>query len=336
MLSRFVIAVLFVGVLPVVTHSQENNEVVLGSIKDQLSLAACGPDGRTYFWRQNRDPSTGAMSGPALLAVSRDGSMATFELPIGALVTAVDDSGLRVLGALPHRLHEDWRFEMYELDSQGSQLGHYSAAIDFFPRQMAVLPSRKTVVVGHTGDVSYSHRDQWTYVGAVLDTVGRVVTKFEFPSPAGGGKWMVESREKMAVEDGAAYLVLESDSDTGIAKISEAGHVDVKIIADPVDDDEHPHHLWLLGPGVAVEEYGYLGDRPRFKMHYDEYDLKSGEKIATKVSSGGSAQCYFGTEVSWTVGSGNVDPSRHLSPDTLRLVFTKLERAEVPAPATSH
>ena len=87
-----------------------------------------------------------------------------------------------------------------------------------------------------------------------------------------------------------------------------------------------------MGAGVAVEEYIYKGERPRIRMHYDEYDLNTGGKIATKVSSGGSAQCYFGTEINWTVGSAQVDPSRHLPPDTLRLVFSKLENQSTPLP----
>jgi hypothetical protein len=338
MLARFAIAVLLAGILPVISYSQEKNEVVLGTIKDHFSTMTCGVDGRTYFSRPNRDPSAGITSVYSVSEVLRDGSIVTFQLPraMVPVVAAVDASGLSVLAAYPRHLHEDYGYEMYQFDNQANLLEHDLAGIDFYPMQMAVLPSGKTIVVGHRGDISRSHRDEWTFVGAVLDAVGGVITRFEFPSPPDGGKWTFNSREKMVTGDGAAYLVLESDSDTGIAKISETGRFDVKIIADPVDDDQHPYHLWLLGPGVAVEEYTDRGDRPRMKMHYDEYDLNSGEEIATKISPGASAQCYFGTEVSWTTGSAHVDPSRHLSPDTLRLVFSKLENQAANLPPAGH
>jgi hypothetical protein len=336
MLSRSVIAILLGGVLPVVGYGQEKSDVVLGTIRDGISLKACGVDSRTYFSRPNRDPDTRATTGYSVFGVSRDGSMATFLLPehMTPIVAASDGSGLNVLAAYPRQHpHEDDRYEVYQLDNRLNLLGHYLAAIDFDPMQMGVLPSGKTIVAGHSGDLSRSHRDEWTYVGAILDTAGGVITKFEFPRPPDGGKWTFNSREKMVSGDGAAYLVLESGSDTGIAKISEAGRFDVKIIPDLVDDEQHAHHLWLLGPGVAVEEYIDRSDRPRLRMHYDEYDLNSGEKIATKISLGGSAECYFGEEVNWTTNNTQVDPLPNLSPGTLRLVFTKLESPGDPQPS---
>jgi uncharacterized OB-fold protein len=327
MLSRFAIAVVVATILPVVSYSQENDEVVVGMVKDNFSAIACGVDGRTYFSHPNRDPATGATNPYSVSEVSRDGSIVTFQIPrpMAPVVAAVGASGLSVLAAYPHRLHEDYRYEMYQFDSQANILGHYLAGIDFHPLQMAVLPSGKTIVAGHLGDIPWRHRGEWTYMGAVLDAVGGVITKFEFPSARDGARWTLNSREKMATGGGAAYLVLESESDIGIAKISESGRLDIKTIPGPRDGDQRRHHLWLLGPGVAVEEYTYRGERPRIRMHYDEYDLNSGEKIATKVSAGGSAQCYFGTEVGWTKGSAHTGPSSDLSPDTLRLVFSKLE-----------
>jgi hypothetical protein len=341
MISRFAVAVVLGSILPVILpgvgYSQEKDkdEVVLGTIKDRFSTEACGTEGRTYLSRPNREPATGAANAYSVSEVSRDGSMVMFQIPeqMTPVTAAVDASGLSVLAAYPRGLHEDFRYEMYRFDNQANMLGHYLAGIDFYPMQMAVLPSGKTIIAGHLGDISRSHRDEWTYVGAVLDTAGGVITRFKFPSPPDGGKWTFNSREKMVAGDGAAYLVVESDSDAGIAKISETGRFDVKIILDPVDDDQHPYHLWLLGPGVAVEEYTFKSERP-YRMHFDEYDLNSGQKIATKVSAGGSAQCYFGSEISWTTGSAHVDPARHLSPDTLRLVFSQLESQAVsPLPA---
>lgn len=340
MLSRVAVFLLLAGILPVVGQSQENNEAVLGSIRDNLSLMACGADGRTYFARVDRDHSAGTISGHSVLEVSRDGSIVTFQFSNGAVpvVAAFDVSGVTVIAvSRSHVPHERGGYEIYQLDNQASSLGQYPVAIDFFPIQMAVLRSGKTIVVGHPEASSWSHRREWTYVGAVLDADGRMVTRFDFPPPPEGGKWTFPRRYQMVAGDGVAYIVLETDSESevGIAKISEAGGVDIKVIPEPPQDDERIHRVWLLCPSVAVEEYNYVGKRP-FRMYYDEYDVSSGEKIATKVSPGGSAQCYFGAEVGWTSIGGQVDPSRHLSPDTLRLSFSKLENQAASSPPVQH
>jgi hypothetical protein len=226
MLSRIVTAILLASIfLPVFSFTQENNEVVLGTFKDQFTAKACGIGGQTYFSRVDRDPANGATNAYSVSEVSRDGSIMTFQIPEGMtpVAVAVNSSGLSVLAAYPHRLHEDCRYEIYQYDNQANVRGHYLAGINFHPLQMAVLPSGKTILVGHSGDISWSRRDEWTYVGAVLDTVGGVITRFEFPLPGDGGKWTLSSREKMVAGDAAAYIVLESDSDPGIAKITEGG-----------------------------------------------------------------------------------------------------------------
>ena len=330
MLSRFAIAVLLAGILPAASYSQEAGEVLLGSGTDHFALMACGVDGRAYFSRSftDPDPSSFGVGLSSVLGVSRDGSIVTFQPPDKAtpVVAAVDSSGLSVLAAHPRHLHEDFRWEIYQLDNQANLLGHHSAAIGFQPVQMAVLPSGRMTIAGHTGDLSWSHRDQWNYVGGIFDADGSMIEHFKFPSPTDGGKWTFNSREKMIERNGAAYVVLQSDSSdaAAIARISESGSVNIKALPESPDDDQRHHHLWLLGPGIAVEEYSYTGERPRIRMHYDEYDLNSGKKIATKVSAGGSATCYYGTEVNW------------IAPDTRRLFFNRLENQALSPPPSGH
>jgi hypothetical protein len=332
MFFRFGIVLLLVGVVPVTSNGQGNNEILLGSIRGSWSLLACGRDGRTYFDHPASFPN-------GVLGVSRDGSITSFQLPGKArpLLAARDGSDLSVLSErfVPPHGHD---MEIYQFDDRANILGHHPVTIDFYPLQMAVLPSGETIVAGHLGDVSWSHRDQWTYLGAVLGTDGHVIDRFDLPAPPDGGKWTFPGRQKMVAEDGAAYIVLETDSESaiGIAKISKTGNLDIKIIPEPPDNDERIHRSWLLAPGVAVEEYTDKSDRPRYEMHYDEYDLNSGLRIATKYSLGGAAECYLGAEVNWATTSNHVDPSRHPSPNTLWLLFSTLENEAASRPAACH
>jgi hypothetical protein len=126
-------------------------------------------------------------------------------------------------------------------------------------------------------------------------------------------------------------------STTGIAKISEDGSFDVKVIPNPPYDDMRHHAAWIVGPGVAVEVYQYVDARERSTFHFDEYDLNTGEKMAYRYAfvSGGGFGCYSKTEVSMSAGSAHVDPARGLSPDTLRLVFSKVHDQAVSAPVVN-
>ncbi len=341
MLSRFAVAVpLAISVMFGTSYCQESAEVVLGSTKDSLSPMACGADGRVYFARSNRDLSSGGITSHSVFEVSRDGSIFAFQAPDSdtPVAAAFEGSGGSVLMASPRHGNEVQHYEMYRLDHEARLLGRSPVPLDFYPIRMAVLTSGKTIVLGHDGKpLSWAHRKEWTYVGAVLDADGGVIERFDFPSPESGGKWIVPSRHQMMAAGGAANVVLETDSESaiGIATISETGRVDIKVIPEPPDDDIRIHRAWLLGPGVAVEEYTDKSDRPRFKMHYDEYDLNSGEKIASKISLAGSTECYFGSEVGWTTNSTHVEPAR-LSPDTLRLIYSKLESPAATAPRAQH
>jgi hypothetical protein len=137
----------------------------------------------------------------------------------------------------------------------------------------------------------------------------------------------------MAAGDGVAYVMVHSNEppQTGIATISEDGHIGITVVAVPPDSDAHHHNTWLFASGVAVEMFHYLvqvGQRRRAFYGYDEYALKTGEKVATKGSFpvGFTFGCYLGNEVSMLAHSAHVDPARWLSPDTLRLVTAKLQQ----------
>jgi len=73
--------------------------------------------------------------------------------------------------------------------------------------------------------------------------------------------------------------------------------------------------------------YHYTNDRPHVRDRFDEYDLKTGEKVGTKSAppTGFQFGCYMGDEVSMLAHSAHADPARHRSWDTLRLVTSKLK-----------
>jgi hypothetical protein len=81
------------------------------------------------------------------------------------------------------------------------------------------------------------------------------------------------------------------------------------------------------GPSVAVEVYHYVSEKPHVIFRFDEYDLKTGEKVTTKSARPADYMfgCYFGSEVSMLAHSAHVHPVRRLPWATLRLVTVKLQ-----------
>jgi len=343
--SRFAVSVLLASVWTVAVLAQES-DVVIGSIKDRYSLKACGADGRMLLGRDSLD-RTGHWSPEhshwSLLGVSRDGSLVTFQFPEGLEPTlaAYDGSDVVVLSVDlhprvldPHDLQPSGpRYEMLRFDNQANLLTQQQVSIDFDPAQMAVLPSGSTMVVGGYREAG---EDEVKNVGAVLDTGGQILKRFAFPLPPQGGGWTFVTY-RMVAGDAAAYMVLYSydPAATGIAKISEDGQLDIKIIPNPPYNDQRHHNQWLFGPGVAVEMYHYVGERSTF--HFDEYDVDSGQRTASRFAfiSGGGSGCYWRDEVSMQAASFHVDPARGLPPDTLRLVFAKLHDQPVSMPVVN-
>jgi hypothetical protein len=332
MCSRFAFAVLFCAAWAAASPAQEitGDVVVQGaSMNDGYQgWTTCGVDGQVY-----RRPGMGAAH--TVMRVSPNGSSQVFILPDHAYpgLVAPFGTGVRILSAVYVVAERRVHFRMYHFDSQASLLEQNQGTLPLYPQAMAVLPLGRTIAVGSRVD-DPDHPEDRKYGFAILDENDQLVRSVDLPLPPGGGGWTFASGEHIAVGDGVAYVMLHSNEppQTAIATISEAGHIDITIVAVPPDSDKHHHNEWLFGPGVAVEVYHYLvqvSQRPRAFGGFDEYDLKTGKKVATKGSFpvGFAFGCYSGNEVSMLAHSAHVDPARRLSPETLRLVTVKLQQA---------
>ena len=350
MISRFVIAVSLASVSTLTLCAQQS-DVVIGSVRDGYTVRACAADGRTLLgsphppeWGQSTSWSP-QDSHWSLLSVARDGSIVTYQLPVGLdprstaydgfdlVVLAMDMHPHRVSDMPPHRVSPSGPvYEMLRFDSQGNLLRQQPVNIDFASSHMAVLPSGRTIVVGEYRDPG---QDDWKRVAAVLDADGQMLKRTAFPLPPKGGGWVFDSR-RMLGGDGAAYLMLHSNEPpaSGLAKILEDGTIEIKIIPNAPFSDERHHNEWLFGPDVAVEMYHFVDAHERCTFHFDEYDLNTGERRKSRYAfiSGGGFACYSGNEVSMTAQSAHVDPARGLAADTLRLVFGKLQDQPVSKP----
>ena len=131
---------------------------------------------------------------------------------------------------------------------------------------------------------------------------------------------------------GAAYVMLKSITTPNgmldaIATISETGNdiLKIKVIAVPPNSDQRHHNQWWFGPGVAVETYIDPSERPHPVDRFDEYDVTTGDRVATKTAplTGFQLGCYLGNEFSMLAHSAHADPARQLSPDTPRLVTSR-------------
>jgi hypothetical protein len=319
--------VLFFGVLAAVSPAQEitSDVVVQGaSVGDGYGgWSTCGADRQVY-----RHPGGG--DSRSVMRVSPDGSTLLFTLPehVYPGVIAPAGTGLiissSVYSTAERRVHD----QVFHFDSQANLLAQNQVTIPIQPLGMAVMPSGRTIIVGtHLTDPD--HPDDRKYGFAILDENDRLLKSVDLPMPPGGGGWTFSSH--MAAGDGIAYVMLHSNEppQTAIATIAETGNhnLDVKVIAAPLNTETRHHNEWEFGPGVVVDVYHYTNERPHATDRFDEYDLKTGEKIATKSAppTGFQFGCYMGDEFSMLAHSAHVDPARHLSPDTLRLVTAKLQ-----------
>jgi hypothetical protein len=332
MLSRFAIAILLASILPCTAYAQETSDVVVGHGGDRASIMACGPDGKAYLSRSSAsDHSSGTFS---LVLFARDGSITTFGLPetVSPTLVAEGTSGVNVLSV--RIIGGKKTSEMYHFDGQGNLLAWHDIQFDLGPSRMAVTASGKTVVMGswyQDPGVESSLKNG----GVVFGADDRVIKHFELPLPPEGGGWVFDSQQMLGGDD-AAYIMLHSYDPpaTGLAKILEDGQVQVKIIPNAPYDDQRHHNQWMFGAGVLVETYHYVDAHERCTFHFDEYDLNTGERTRSRYAfiSGGGFACYSGNEVSMLAQSAHVDPARGLSPDTLRLVFGKLQDQPVSKP----
>lgn len=340
---RSAIALLLANLLPVyisyaqqlpcppVSTDQVISEVVVSaaSVNDNYGgWTTCGTNGQVY-----RHPGSGHLT--SIQRVSPDGSTLIFSLPDEVSPKAIAPSGTGLNILVGNFSRTDGRFyEMYHFDSQANLLTRRRLHMTFAPERMAVTSSGKTIVLGHYPD-DFSNREDWKYGGAILDVDDQLTKGFDFPLPPGGGGWTFAS--DMLGGNDVVYVILQSIATpkgmlTAVATISETSNdiLKIKVISLPPDSDQRHHNQWLFGPGVAVETYIDPSERPHVVDRFDEYDVTTGDKIATKTAppSGFQSGCYLGNEFSMLAHSAHVDPSRRLSKDTLRLVTSKLKRSD--------
>jgi hypothetical protein len=330
MSSRLPIAALFAAILAVpIGHAQQiaSDVVISGASPDDgYGGAVCGVDGQVY-----RYPRSSKVK--SVMRVSRDGSTLLFpfakdEWP---MAFASIDAGLNLL-TLRDSKNEGRLYEMYRFDNQANLLSKHRLSINVHPLAIAVTFSGKTIVVGyHPENASMEDRK---YGGAILDADDQVIERFKLPLPPGGGGWTFDSG--LAAGDDVAYVMLYSNarsetekSKSAIAMISGDGQLDIKNVPLPPDTEDRHHKKWLFGSGIAVEWYRYLGnvgERKRAFWGFDEYDLKTGERVGTRstVPAGLHPGCYSGEELSLVAYSAPTDAERAVPQDVLRLVTVKL------------
>ena len=310
---------------PVSTAQIVSDVVVQGaSMKDGYGgWPTCGMDGQVY-----RHPGGGDLR--SVMRVSRDGSTLLFTMPDDVLpgLIARAGSGLNVLSSIYSAADRAVQQAMFHFDGQAKLLAQATVTMPIQPWSMAVMRSGRTIIAGtHMKNDELPENRKYGF--AILDEHDQLLRSVDLPLPPGGGGWTFVS--EMEAGDGVAYIMLHSNEppQTAIATIAERGNqdLDIKVIAAPLDTETRHHNKWVFGPGVAVEIYHYTNDRPHITWRFDEYDLRTGQMIATKSAPPAGFQfgCYMGDEVSELAHSAHVDPARHLSPDTLRLVTSKLQ-----------
>lgn len=318
--SRLLSSILFLGALAIGVSSAREGIAEVPIPRDVIGeIISCGADAHAFFPLNF-----------AALRVSIDGSTVTFKLPDKASVADIASyaTGVNILG----RSTEPKLF-IYHFDNTGNLIAQHPVLTDLDDTMMSTTSSGTTILVGH-------HADRSHYGGLVLDADDRVVRRFELPSPPEGGAWTFEgppyfeNHHLMTAGESAAYVLLHSNEPlaTEIARISENGKLSVKTLQEPVLNDQTRFVKWLVGPGVAAEMYHMVGDQRRIGRHlvwsFDEYDLKSGEKVASKTAPMGeftpfAAACYYGDSVTGVGGVG----SHQVAPDEsyLRLRIAKLQ-----------
>jgi hypothetical protein len=215
--------------------------------------------------------------------------------------------------------------QMYHFDSQANLMAQNQVTIPIRPTRMAVLPSGRTILAGHSNHDPYN-QDEWRHGFAILDENDKLLRSTDLPLPPGGALWTFAG-SRMAVGDRVAYVMLHANEppQTAIATISETGDLDIRVVAAPLDTETRHQNEWSSAPGLRWISITRSNERPHVTDRFDEYDLKTGEKVATKSAppTGFQFGCYMGDEFSMLAHSAHVDPARHFSWDTLRLVTSK-------------
>ena len=321
MLSRLLSSMFSLGILAIgVSSAQEGIAEVPIPQNMYAGILACGTGGQAYL------PSRG--SEYFVLGAALDGSNVIFRIPDKQYADSVAPyaAGVNILSP---RLQPEKKRVIYHFDNLGNLQAQHFVSTDLDDTMMATTSSGITTLVGRH---RASENDDWEYGGIVLDADDQVVRRLQLPSPPAGGGWTFGPLDHllMTADDKAAYVLLRSDDPpaTEIAMISESGKLTIKPLQAPLTNEQHEHIRWLLGPGVVVENYSLVqaGHLVGGNFHhFDEYDLRSGKKIASKTAHMGSATpftaaCYYRDSVT---GLG----ARQVAPDEpyLRLRIAKLQ-----------
>jgi hypothetical protein len=311
--SRLLILVAFASIFFASgTGSAQEGIAEIPIPQNELGIAACGAYGQAYF-RSSGD-------GYSILRASFNESGLDFKLPDKEYPDSVAPyaAGVNVLTA---RLQPEKKRIIYHFDNLGNLVARHFVSTDLDDTMMATTSSGATILVGR---YRASRNDDWEYSGIVLNADDQVVSRFKLPLPPAGGGWSFGPSDHllMRADERDAYVLLHSDEplDTEIATISENGKISVTPLPEPISDDQHDHTRWLLGPGVVVEMYdlvkaGRLVGGPFH--HFDEYDMRSGERIATKTAHMGSAHpftaaCYYGDSLAGLGGSRDAQDGSYL------------------------
>ncbi|MCU1308764.1 MAG: hypothetical protein JWN45_3459 [Acidobacteriaceae bacterium] len=267
-------------------------------------LGLCDAQGQLYRQSGGR--------GRSVMRVARDGSTLVFTIPgpegvMGVVAPAIPGLSVLDTGFSPT---EGLFRQVLRFDGEGKVVAQHRVHVDFNPTAMAITSSGNTVIVGYRME-----NDARQYVGSVLDGTDRVLKSFDFPPVSASERdW---GFGRIVGGDGVAYFV--PDSATGpIYSITDSGNVKASPIA-PRSGTHH--HKWILGQGVAVEEYEMRSEAVPGLVFFDIYDLSSGKKLGTKMLSrpvGFAVACYLGEDVSVLAHSGKASPA-------IKLLTVKLE-----------
>jgi hypothetical protein len=289
--SRLLRVIAFAGffAIPVSWAQQAFTNVLVHRPEGLYGVAiGCGADRELYF--------TSIGDEHFVLRASVDGASLMFGVPDGtqqAETVASYSAGVNILSArTKDRATREFSSVLYHFDKLGNLLSRHPVPTDLVGAIMATNSSGTTFLVGH-------HQDYSQYGGVVLDANDRIVKRFELPSPPAGGWTLGRFDRLLTTGEKGAYVLLHSKEPpiTEIARISETGGLIITTIPEETFDDRRQHEKWLLGPGVAVDMYDLASEQPSSArqaptLQFDEYDLNSGKKVASKTAPV-RAECYY-------------------------------------------
>lgn len=186
-------------------------EAVAKALRTLMKKAVRGVEEYVNPWKIPSFDSNGPLccgsNLTSVMRVSPDGSTLLFSLPeqVYPDEIAPAGTGLNILGPSSvggRRVH----VQMYHFDSHANLIAQNQVTIPIRPTEMAVLPSGRTILAGHSNDDPHNHDDR-KYGFAVLDENDKVLRSIYLPLPPGGRGWTFAGsrmvRERRCVCDAA-------------------------------------------------------------------------------------------------------------------------------------